>query len=779
MGKPSLLSDSRKAATGLDLPLLLGDIAEQALLPDPVENAAGFGRWWYVPQSGHWVLSQGAARLLDVPAGWHTSLQTCFGEIVADDLPAFHATLARAAGATVHTLPVEYEFRTIDALVGLRWIRLMVLPATGAAPAPLTGMLVDMTASRVAEMRERFCFESTQLLIGTHTLDEAITRVIQLVCENLGWECGAYWSPERGQMGQQRLSSKHYWYKPGSGVEAFIADGQTMSLAPGEGLIGCVWSSMQAEWVEDVLHDAVFLGGLVAHQCGLKSGYAFPVSYVTMDGRRKSHGVLEFYSRQARQREAQLPELSFTIGSLISQTVERLEQQNLIRRLAQIDDLTGLINRKHFQQLLDSACMEAGAFGQKFAVLYIDLDRFKPINDAFGHEAGNLVLREFSQRLMDLGEDHFHVGRLGGDEFAILLTQREHWPDLQALGERILLAARTPFLYAGQELTLSASVGISVFPDSGRTGSELMRSADSAMYRSKQGGRNALSFFLATPGETLDSQQTALAEQLSMEAGLHRALLGNEFFLEYQPIFDVESETLVAVEALLRWRRPDGVLVRPDVFIPVAEQSRLIVQIGRWVVKQACGDLAVLHRSGFPNLVVNVNMAALEFVNANLPSELLAVIQGSGVEPRHICLELTESMVMRQPDKVIPVMGALRQLGFKISMDDFGTGHSSLSRMKNLPVSSLKIDRSFVSGLPQDRDDGAIVRAILALGHHMQLRVIAEGVESDAQLLYLRQFGCRYIQGFALSRPIPLAKLLALVYPHRNSLHVPEATTPD
>jgi EAL domain-containing protein (putative c-di-GMP-specific phosphodiesterase class I) len=282
------------------------------------------------------------------------------------------------------------------------------------------------------------------------------------------------------------------------------------------------------------------------------------------------------------------------------------------------------------------------------------------------------------------------------------------------------------------------------------------------MYRRKKLGRNGVSFFSGIAPQTQVAQRSELAHQLTMEAELHHALVKHEFFLEYQPIFGADAHHMVAIEALIRWRKPSGEVVRPDLFIPVAEQSRLIVQIGRWVVRQACQDLALLQRSGLPNLQVNVNMAAPEFVNASLPAELMAVVEACGVAPRHLCLELTEGLVMKQPDKVLPVMAALRQQGFKISLDDFGMGHSSLSRMKKLPISSLKIDRSFVSGLPHDRGDAAIVRTILDLGRHMNLQVIAEGVETDAQLLVLQQFGCHLIQGFLLGRPQSVSALLAL-----------------
>ncbi|MHB8950649.1 MAG: diguanylate cyclase domain-containing protein, partial [Rhodoferax sp.] len=296
--------------------------------------------------------------------------------------------------------------------------------------------------------------------------------------------------------------------KEDASLGEFIAETAAIRLAPGEDLVGQVWRTMQGAWVEDMAVDHDFLRRQSAHACGLRSGYAFAVSSSSAQGRRQSHGVLEFYSSLSRQREAQLPGLAATIGELIAQTVQRLEQQALIRQLAQVDDLTTLANRKHFHHLLEAACLSALAWGSTLAVLNIDLDRFKQINDAFGHEAGNLVLHEFSRRLLELVPPGCAVGRLGGDEFAILVVPADSLQQLQVLGERVLLAARAHILFAGEPLAVSASVGVSVFPRDGSTASELMRSADAAMYRRKHGGRNGLSFFSTEAAGSLAEQRS-------------------------------------------------------------------------------------------------------------------------------------------------------------------------------------------------------------------------------------------------------------------------------
>lgn len=729
-------------------------------LSDPIEFAAGYGRWWLDVREMHLILSAGAAHFLDVEAGTHADPESAFTHVVPEDmLPLIDAMIqTRRPG-----IGVDCEFRVATRTRGLRCLRLQSVHTDGAGRH--SGVLVDVTPARQVEMRERFSYAITQFLVGSHALEEALPRVIQMVCEHLGWEWGAYWAMEHDPMGASLLACRHFWAYSDYALAAFTRESQAVRMAPGEGFVGQVWASNEAAWIENMKSDAGFLRRASARECALESGFAFPVSYVAADGQRHSVGVLEFFSTLARQPDAQLPSLSASIGALIAQTVQRMEQQEIMRRLAQTDELTGLYNRSHMRALLDAACMAASQNSHRFGLLYIDLDRFKPINDAFGHDAGNLVLQEFSQRLMKLAPGDAHIGRLGGDEFVIIgavPAGADPVTALQALGEQVLNAARAPFHFEGNELKVSASVGISIFADNGWNPAELLRSADAAMYRSKKSGRNAVSFFPGSGNLLMAQQQTTLAQELTIEAELHRALAEDEFFLEYQPVYDNFQGRMVAVEALIRWQKPNGELVRPDLFIGIAEKSRLIVQIGRWVVQRACGDLAQLHRAGMPDLKMHVNMAAAEFANAKLAQELRAVVDACGIKAQHLCLELTEGMVMKQPEKVIPVMRLLRQHGFHISLDDFGIGHSSLSRLKKLPITSVKIDRSFVAGLPHDRGDGAIVRTILDLGRHMHLSVIAEGVETDAQLAYLGQFGCALVQGYLMSRPQPLQMLLDL-----------------
>ncbi len=721
-----------------------------------LEAAAAFGRWEYDPAHATLQVSAQAAQYLQhAPAAGPLPYAAWCTHIVADDLPALQALLADACDTPRHV-----ELRLLHGAGGLRWLRWTRLPQHAAAPLRIAGILTDVTATQHAATRERLGFALTQFLVGSQTLEDAVLNVLQLVCRDLGWDWGAYWAMEGGATSDPHLACT-YWYPRERDLGAFSREGPPHAIVPGRGIVGTVWSTGEARWVEDIEREPLFVNPGQAQSSGLVSGYVFPVTYVDRHGVQHRPGVMEFYSSMARQPEAQLPMLATTIGALIAQTAQRLEQQATILHLAQVDGLTGLTNRSHFYHLLTERCAQAANTGTPLGLMFIDLDRFKPINDAFGHDAGNLVLREFAQRLRALAPADAVVGRLGGDEFAILMPGQDGQA-LRGMAQQVLHAARHPFFFEGVELTVSASVGISTYPHSGRSGPELLRSADAAMYRVKQNGRNDCEISSAA---LLEQQQSQLAQRLAIETGLHHALQDDSLFLVYQSIVDIAQGRIAALEALVRWRRADGTVMPPDLFIPIAEQSHLITQIGRWVVARVCRDLAAMDPAHFPDLRVHVNMAASEFANSALPSELHQQVRDHGLAPHCLSLELTEGMLMRRPDQVIPVMRALRQLGFSISLDDFGMGHSSLSLLKNLPISSMKIDRSFVRDLSHQGNDRAIVQTIVDLGRHMALEVIAEGVETASQLAILQQSGCSLLQGYLLSTPLSMPELVRR-YPH-------------
>jgi diguanylate cyclase (GGDEF)-like protein len=707
-----------------------------------LEKAASFGRWWYNHALGQIEISPMAASYLDINTEHEPSLDACFINVVEDDLVGLIAMIT--AGREAEEAQPEFEFRVITANEGLRWMRASLLGMEGQNTEFTSGVLTDITRSKDAAIRERLGFELTELLVGSGQLNEVIVNVIQLVCKSLGWEWGAYWSMEDSPHNGVQLGCRHLWSGLGHQLGAFSGASTDLVMKPGEGLVGQVWASGCAQWI-DISTNLQFLRRNDARSSGLLSGYIFPVTYVSQDGAHHRPGVLEFYSCRSRQQEAQLPKLSATIGALIAQTTQRMEREVVIHRLARIDELTELSNRSHFHACLTERCVSAAKLQEKFGLMYIDLDRFKPINDAYGHDAGNYVLREFAARLKSIVPADTAVGRLGGDEFA-LVTHCSSDESLSELASQVLEVARAPFQYDGVELTVSASIGISRFPENGQTPPELLRSADAAMYRIKQNGRNSCDIFSNSSPISIAKMQASLAQRLSIETELHHAIDNKELFLVYQPIFDVSSGLMHGIEALIRWRRANGDLVPPDVFIPIAEQSHLIVEIGRWVMAQACADLSTLYQAGFHGLKVHVNMAASEFTNEDLPTVLCELARAHRIHPSSVNLELTEGMLMKQPELVVSVMRKLRSLGFEISLDDFGMGHSSLSMLKNLPITSMKIDRSFIRDIAHSQSDQAIAKAILTLGNNLKMDVIAEGIETEAQLSKLKEEGCHLIQ---------------------------------
>ncbi|MEM7018640.1 MAG: EAL domain-containing protein [Pseudomonadota bacterium] len=412
------------------------------------------------------------------------------------------------------------------------------------------------------------------------------------------------------------------------------------------------------------------------------------------------------------------------------------------------DALTNLPNRAMFVKQVDQAIQHAQENGQDFAMLFLDLDNFKYINDSLGHSAGDRILQEVSKRLLtSTRQPQDIVARLGGDEFTILLRNVRDPVNVGVVAEKILKALSVPFRYHAHDLHVTTSIGISIYPEDGEDVGSLMRNADSSMYAAKQHGRNTYQFY--TAGENQTS-----TDRLTMENKLRHALEYDELEVWYQPRFDLKQDRIVGAEALVRWQSPEFDLVPPAEFIPLAEDTGLIVPIGEWVLRRACSDsLRWLQDSDVP-LHVSVNLSARQFAQEDLLPKVSDILLETGIQPGCLELELTESLIMPNAEETIETLGALKEMGVQISVDDFGTGYSSLSYLKRLPIDILKIDQSFIADLGEDSDDTALVTAIIAMAHKLKLTVVAEGVETQAQVDFLGQHLCDYAQGYLFGKPM-------------------------
>jgi diguanylate cyclase (GGDEF)-like protein/PAS domain S-box-containing protein len=437
-----------------------------------------------------------------------------------------------------------------------------------------------------------------------------------------------------------------------------------------------------------------------------------------------------------------------------------LENSERLSYLAQYDALTDLPNRRHLADSLEDAIAQARRHGGRAAVMFVDLDRFKNVNDMLGHGVGDQLLVQAAQRLQACARPGDVVARLGGDEFALVLPELADNGDASAVAGRIVAALGQPFRLQGQELFVSASVGIASYPEHGATAELLLQNADTAMYGAKNDGRNNYRFFLA-------EMQEQSARRLQMETQLRQALERGEFLLHYQPKLELAGGAISGFEALLRWNHPQRGLVPPLEFIAILEDTGLILPVGEWVIGEVCRQLEAWRRQGPAPAPVAINLSARQLQQADLAGAIERIVAGAAIDPALLEFELTESMLMADPEAAVVTLTRIKALGMRLSVDDFGTGYSSLSYLKRFPLDALKIDRTFVRDLPGDSDDAAITRAVIRLAHSLNLKVVAEGVENIEQLRELELYGCDEIQGYYVGRPLPADDCAALLASER------------
>ncbi len=426
-----------------------------------------------------------------------------------------------------------------------------------------------------------------------------------------------------------------------------------------------------------------------------------------------------------------------------------------IQALANYDSVTGLPNRNLLHDRISQAISYARRYDKITAILFIDLDDFKVVNDSLGHNVGDQLLRELGMRLTACVREMDSVARLGGDEFVILLTGMAHRDGVVFIAEKVLESLSRPFLLEGHEVFISSSIGIATFPKDGENEATLLKHADSAMYHAKKRGKGHYQFYAA------EMNELAL-ERLSLVNDLHRALARDEFVLHYQPQVDMKTGKITGVEALVRWQHPQKGMVPPAKFISAAEETRLILPLGEWVLHTACEQAVKWHRKGY-DITIAVNISALQVEEQRLVELVDDALRQTGINPKYLELELTENVLIERSDAIFRIFQQLREKGVHMAIDDFGTGYSSLSYLSKLPIDKLKIDRSFVRDIAEDADYRAIVAAIISMSHSLRLKAIAEGVETRAQEELLRRMDCDEMQGFLFSKAVPAEEISAML----------------
>ena len=635
---------------------------------------------------------------------------------------------------------IDMEEYVFDDAGGKIWILTTKVPLRNDQNEifAVAGISRDITERKRADALRDGQAQILQMIATSAPLQDVLDRLMRLVESQL---TGIFSSVLLLDERTSRL-----WHSAAPSLpEAYTKAIDGVAIGPNVGSCGTAAYRREAVIVADIMTDPLWtdykdLAG--AH--GIRSCWSTPI---------QSHngaviGTFAMYSTTARkptEAETRLIDVATRIAGI---AIERKLAEERIHFMANHDALTGLPNRALLNDRLSQALLYAQRYDRWVTVLFIDLDNFKIVNDSLGHNAGDELLKAVARRMVDCVRATDTVVRLGGDEFVVLLLDQPKSPDIiSATVQKLRSVIAQTVQLEGHDLRVTSSIGIANYPSDGTDAEALLANADAAMYRAKEIGRDNFQFY--TP-----ELNTKAHEKFLLQEELRKAVARSEFVLLYQPQVDLRTGRVFAVEALIRWRHPTLGMVPPIKFIPLAEETGLIVPIGNWVMREACRQNKAWQDAGLPHLNVCVNVSARQFKERNLVSHVVGALKDSGMDAKYLELEVTESLIMQDVELAIATMKELQGLGVQISIDDFGTGYSSLSALKTFPVARLKIDKSFVDGLPANENDKAVISAVISLGQKLNLRVIAEGIETEAQAAFLRENNCDEMQGYLFSRPV-------------------------
>ncbi len=712
------------------------------------QEIGGIGTWVSSLEDKSLKWSRQTYRIFGIPNGTAVNVDTFFAAVHPDDREPVRLAVEKAI-AERSTYSIDHRVVLPDG--SQRWVYEradVVFDASGRA-ARLIGVVQDITERKRSE-EEAQLLQTIALTMGEEMsdLNSALEVVLRKVCETTGWLVGEAWLPS-GDNTCIEFSGAGYTREPA--LDAFVESNRQLRFTADQPIVGTVWSTKKPLWVEDISDEKRSPRWQQARDAGLKSVMGIPV----LAGQTVV-AVLAFLMRESRPEDQRLMDMVSGVAAQLGLVIQRKTAETRLHFLSHFDGLTGLPNRTLLADRLQQAVIEAARHERLVGLVFLDLDRFKNINDSLGHEIGDQLLKSVGERLTGAVRKGDTIARLSGDEFALVLADMAHADDAARVAHKILETFEPPFHVGGHEIYITASLGITLFPLDDKEGLGLLRNADVAMFRAKEAGRNAYQFY--------SSDMTArAAENLSMENDLRHAIQRNELILHYQPLVDSKTARIMGFEALVRWRHSKRGMISPMQFIPLAEENGLIVPIGEWVLRKACAQCKQWRLNGHPDLRIAVNLSARQFQQGGLDELVVKVLNEVDLDPSALELELTESIIMQSSSETLQIMKRLADLGVTFSIDDFGTGYSNLAYLKRFPVDILKVDRTFVKDIPDDPDDSAIADAIITMAHSLGMQVIAEGVETEQQSIFMRSHGCDAMQGFYFSKPLPSEEIDAFL----------------